>query len=108
MMQSPEHRQQMMDALTQDPEDMRGWMANSQHIQQMSQVMGENHDFMMEMMSAIMDDPDLRLQMIAQITENPEAMQIMLQIMGPDGTMMHSGSMISPGLIQENMTGGNP
>ncbi len=103
MMQSPEHRQQMLDSLTQDPEDMRGWMANSPHIQQMGQVMGENHDFMMEMMSEIMDDPDLRLQMVAHMTENPEAMQMMMQIIGSDGTMMHSGSMISPGLMEKGM-----
>ena len=103
MMQSPEHRQQMMDAMTQDPEDMRRWMANTQHIQQMGQVMGENHDFMMEMMTEIMNDPDLRLQMVAHMTENPEAMQMMMQLIGPDGTMMHSGSMVSPGLMEKGM-----
>jgi len=97
MMQSPEHRQQMMEALSQDPKDMRQWMADTQHIEEMSQIMKENHDFMTEMMAEILNDPELRLQMMGHMTENPEAMKIMQQMMG-QGIMQNQtmGHMMNP------------
>jgi len=58
--------------------------------------MKENHDFMMEMMSVMMNDPALRLQMLGHMTENPESMEVMKKMM--NNTMssgMMSGSMMS-------------
>lgn len=105
IIQNPEMRNQMMDTITKDSEQMNRWMANTEHVNEMTKTMKESHEFMMEMMSEIMNEPELRLQMIGHMTENTEAMQIISQMIGKDGTMMHSGSMISPGLMQKNMTG---
>ncbi|HSB50042.1 MAG TPA: hypothetical protein VLC72_01750 [Nitrosopumilaceae archaeon] len=97
MMQSPEHRRQMMEALSENPKDMRQWMANTQHIEEMSQIMKEDHDFMTQMMAEIINDPELRLQMIGHMTENPEAMKMMQQMMG-QGMMQNQtmGHMMNP------------
>jgi len=53
MMQSPQHRMQMMDQMLENPQQMRQWMTTTQHAQEMSEVMKEDHDFMMEMMQAM-------------------------------------------------------
>jgi len=115
MMQSPEHRQQMMnqmfadpdlrqqmmDSMVQNPQQMRTWMADTRHVEEMSGVMRENHDFMMDMMQAVMDDPSLRLQMIGHMTENPEVMQQMMELMGSGGMMM--GNMMNSGMSGSSM-----
>jgi hypothetical protein len=107
MMQSPDHRQQMMgqimeedaelrqemmELMTQNPQEMQKWMANTQHIKEMSEAMRGNHDFMMEMMQAIIEDPSMRLQMIGHMTENQEAMHQMKQMIGQGGMMMDNMS----------------
>jgi hypothetical protein len=119
MMQNPQHRMEMIDqileedaelqqhmieSMSQDPQQMRQWMANTQHVKEMSDVMRENHDFMMEMMQVMIEDPSMRLQMIGHMTENPEAMQQMMQMMGQDGMMMGNMSgMMGSGMQDQSM-----
>jgi len=63
---------------------MNQWMIKDpKHVEEMSTAMRENHDFMMEMMSVMMNDPDLRLQMMGHMTENQEAMDMMKNMMNP-------------------------
>ncbi len=59
----------------------------------MSTAMKENHDFMMEMTSVILNDPDLRLQMLGHMTENPESMEQMKKMVGQS---MMSSEMMNP------------
>jgi len=63
----------------------------------MSTAMRENHDFMMEMMSVILNDPDLRLQIMGHMTENQETMEMLNSMMGSGmmGEGMMSDSMMS-------------
>jgi YVTN family beta-propeller protein len=82
MSQDSKFRDQMIGFITQDPEQMRQWMESSHHVQQMTQIMKENHDFMMEMMLIMVEDPSLRLQMIGHLTENPEALKQLKQVLG--------------------------
>lgn len=42
----------------------------------------ENHDFMMVMVTPMVQDPRFRLQMMSHMTENPEAMAVMQQMTG--------------------------
>ena len=65
---------------------------NPQHVQQMTKTMKENHEFMQEMMSAIINDPNLRLQMLGHMSENQEAMQQMMQM--TQGNMTGQGMMM--------------
>jgi len=75
------------------------WMQDTQHIEQMSNLMKENHDFAMGMMITMIEDPALRLQMIRHMTDNPESMQ---QIMNMKGSNMMindmSGDMMGSGM----------
>ena len=77
--------------MMQDPSTMRLWMENSQHVEEMATIMKGNHDFTMEMMFTMIEDPALRLQMIGHLAENPEAMQQMMKMMdsGTQGMMDH-------------------
>jgi len=63
-----------MKSITQDPIMMRSWMGNTQHVEEIATIMRENHDFSMQMMYTMIEDPALRLQMIGHMTESPEAM----------------------------------
>jgi len=64
---------------------------NAQHAQEMAAIMKGNHDFTMDMMFAMIEDPALRLQMIGHLAENPEAMQQMMKMAdsGTQGIMDH-------------------
>ncbi len=59
-------------------------MENPQHAQEMGVMMNADHNFTMEMMSVMLEDPALQLQMIGHMAENPEAMQQMMKIMDSD------------------------
>jgi len=84
MMQDEQFHNQAMNYMAKNPEQMNQWMIKDpKHIEEMSIAMRENHDFMMEMMSVIINDPDLRLQMIGHMTENQEAMDMMKNMMNP-------------------------
>ncbi len=37
-----------MGHMTENPEQMRGWMTSSEHAKEMTQIMRENNDFMMK------------------------------------------------------------
>ena len=107
MIQDPQFRQEMMDSITQDPETMRTWMQNTQHAEDMGIMMRDNHDFAMQMMYTIIEDPAIRLQMLGHMTENPETMQQMKNMMGSDmmmnnmtGDMMDSGMQ---GMMNQDM-----
>ena len=92
MMGDPQIKQQMFQQMMQDPEQMMGWMSNdSKHVEQMSQIMTENHAFMSNMMSTMMNDPDLRLQMAGHMAENPEALKQMMSMWG-SGNMTNNMS----------------
>jgi len=98
MMQDEQFHNQAMDYMAKHPEQMNKWMVQDpQHIEEMSIAMRENHDFMMKMMSVILNDPALRLQMLGHMTENPESMEMMEKMMGSE---MMSGSMMEPGMIE--------
>jgi len=87
-----------MEYMAKNPEQMNQWMIHDpKHVEEMSIAMKGNHDFMMEMMSVMMNDPALRVQMLGHMTENPESMQQMKKMMGQDmmGSEMMSGSMMS-------------
>jgi len=59
-------------------------MKSAQHAQEMAAMMNANHDFTMEMMSVMIEDPALQLQMIGHMAENPEAMKQMMNLMNSD------------------------
>lgn len=82
MMQDPQFRNQMMNQMIENPELMRQWMSTPEHAQQMAEIMNSDHDFMMEMLSQMMNDEQLRLQMLGHMTESPEMMEQMQQMMG--------------------------
>jgi len=82
MMQDAQFHDQMMEYMAKNPEQMNQWMIHDpKHVEEMSTAMRENHGFMMEMMSVILNDPDLRLQMIGHMTENQESMEMMNKMM---------------------------
>jgi len=97
MMEDVQFHDQAMDYMAKNPEQMNQWMVQDpKHVEEMSTAMKENHDFMMAMMSVIMNDPALRLQILGHMTENPEAMEIMKKILNnTTGSEMMSGSMMS-------------
>jgi len=97
MMEDIQFHDQMMDYMAKNPEQMNQWMVHDpKHVEEMSIAMRENHDFMMEMMSVMMNDPALRLQMLGHMTENPESMEMMEKMMGQNmmGSEMVSGTMM--------------
>ena len=107
MMQDPQFRQEMMESITQDSETMRIWMENTQHAEEMGTMMRGNHDFAMQMMYTIIEDPAIRLQMLGHMTENQETMEQMRSMMGSDmmmnnmtGDMMYSGMQ---GMMNQDM-----
>jgi len=91
--------QELFDQMmSQNPKMMANWMIHDpKHAEEMSTAMRENHDFMMEMMSVMVNDPALRLQMLGHMTENPESMEQMKKMMGQSmmGSEMMSGTMMS-------------
>ena len=94
MMQDAQFHDQAMDYMSKNPEQMNQWMVRDpSHVEDMSIAMRENHDFMMEMMSVMMNDPDLRLQIMGHMTENQESMEMIKKMMGSGGMM--SDSMMS-------------
>ena len=97
MMQDAQFHDQAMDYMAKNPEQMNQWMVHDpKHVEEMSIAMRENHDFMMEMMSVMINDPALRLQLLGHMTENPEAMEQMKKMIGSEmmnGSMMESGMM---------------
>jgi len=98
MMQDAQFHDQVMDYMAKNPEQMNQWMIHDpKHVEEMSTAMRENHDFMMAMMSVMMNDPALRLQMLGHMTENPESVEQMKKMMGQNmmGSGMMSGSMMS-------------
>jgi len=97
MMQDAQFHDQAMDYMAKNPEQMNQWMVKDpKHVEEMATAMKENHDFMMAMMSVMMNDPALRLQMLGHMTENPESMEIMKKMMNNTmGSEMMSGSMMS-------------
>jgi len=103
MMQDTQFHDQMMDHMAKNPEQMNQWMVHDpKHVEEMSTAMKENHDFMMEMMSVILNDPALRLQIMGHMTENQEVMEMMNNMMGPGG-MMGSG-MMGEGMMSGSMS----
>ncbi len=73
-------------------------MENAQHAQEMAVLMNANHDFTMEMMSVMIEDPALQLQMIGHMAENPEAMKQIMNLMDKkiqeQGMMIHQERMV--------------
>jgi len=61
-------------------------METPQHAQEMAVMMKMNHDFTMEMMSVMIEDPALQLQMIGHMAENPEAMKQIMNLMDKKNT----------------------
>jgi len=83
-----------------NPEQMNQWMIHDpKHVEEMSTAMSENHDFMMEMMSVMMNDPALRLQMLGHMTENPESVEMMKKMMGSE--MMNTKSNLPSSELQQ-------
>ncbi len=80
VMDEPQLHQQVMELMTNNPEEMGKWFADTDHVMQMAKTMKENHEFMQEMMVEIIDDPSLRLQMLGHMTENQEAVQQMKKL----------------------------
>jgi len=62
-------------------------MENAQHAQEMAVMMNANHDFTMEMMFVMLEDPALQLQMIGHMAENPEAMKQMINLIDKEMIM---------------------
>jgi len=89
---------QVMDYMAKNPEQMNQWMMDDpKHVKEMSTAMKENHDFMMEMMSVMMNDPALRLQMLGHMTENSESMEMMKKMMNNTmGSGMMGEGMMNP------------
>ncbi len=103
MMQDTQFHDQAMDYMAKNPEQMNQWMVQDPiHVEEMSTAMKENHDFMMRMMSIMINDPALRLQMLGHMTENPESMEQMKKMMGQSmmGSEMMSGSMMESGMME--------
>jgi len=103
MMQDTQFHDQAMDYMAKHPEQMNQWMVQDpKHIEELSTAMRENHDFMMRMMSIMINDPALRLQMLGHMTENPESMEQMKKMMGQSmmGSEMMSGSMMESGMME--------
>jgi hypothetical protein len=93
MMNEPQFRQQMFQQMMQDPDQMMEWMTKDpKHIEQMAKIMKEDHMFMSNMMSTMMNDPDLRFQMIGHMSENPEALQQMMSVWSSGNTTGMTGS----------------
>lgn len=99
-------RNEIMASLTQDSDIMKLWMNNPRHIEVMTDMMNDNHDFAMAMMTPMINDPNLRLQMLGHMTENPEAMTQMMDsgmmMDGMTGSMMDS-SMMNKDMIMQMM-----
>ena len=98
IMQDPQFHDQAMDYMAKNPEQMNQWMIQDpKHVEEMSIAMRENHDFMMAMMSVMMNDPALRLQLLGHMTENPESMEIMKKMMNNTmGSGMMGEGMMNP------------
>lgn len=62
-------------------------MENTQHAQEMAIMMNANHDFTMEMMSVMVEDPALQLQIIGHMAENPEAMKQIMNLIDKEMIM---------------------
>ena len=62
-------------------------MENAQHAQEMAAMMNANHDFTMEMMSVMIEDPALQLQMLGHLAENPEAMKQIMNLVNQEMIM---------------------
>jgi len=62
-------------------------MEDPDHAQEMGVMMNANHDFTMEMMSVMLQDPALQLQMIGHMTENPEAMKQIMNLVNQEMIM---------------------
>ncbi len=91
MMEDTQFHDQAMDYMAKNPEQMNQWMVQDpKHVEEMATAMRENHGFMMEMMSVILNDPDLRLQIVGHMAENQEAMEMMKKMMGSSGMMSSS------------------
>ena len=60
---------------------------NTQHAEEMAVMMNANHDFTMEMMSVMIEDPALQLQMIGHLAENPEAMKQIMNLVNQEMIM---------------------
>jgi len=106
MMQDTQFHDQAMDYMANNPEQMNQWMVRDpKHVEEMSAAMRENHDFMMEMMSVILNDPALRLQIMGHMTENQEAMEMMKNMMGSGGMM--GSDMMGEGMMGEGMISGS-
>jgi len=103
MMQDAQFHDQAMDYMAKHPEQMNQWMVQDpKHVERMATAMRVNHDFMMAMMSIMMNDPALRLQMLGHMTENPESMEIMKKMMN---NTMGSG-MMSEGMMSGSTMSG--
>ncbi len=98
MMQETQFHDQAMDYMAKNPEQMNQWMVQDpKHVEEMATAMRENHDFMMKMMSIMINDQVLRLQMMGHMTENQEAMEMMNKMMGQG---MMSRSMMESGMME--------
>jgi len=107
MMPEAQFHDQVMDYMVKNPEQMNQWMVQDpKHVEEMSTAMRENHDFMMTMISVMINDPALRLQMLGHMTENPESMEQMKKMMEQNmmGSEMMSGSMMESGMMEGDET----
>ncbi len=74
MMEDIQFHDQVMEYMAKNPEQMNQWMIHDpKHVEEMSTAMKGSHDFMMEMMEVMINDPALRVQMLGHKTENPES-----------------------------------
>ncbi len=96
LLENQESRHQMMEYMTENPDHLREWVTSSGHAQEMTQIMRENHDFTMEILSVMMNDEQMQLQMMGHMTENAKMMEHM-------GQMMGSGDMMNQGMMDNNM-----
>ncbi len=98
MMQEEQFHNQAMDYMAKNPEQMNQWMVQDpKHVEEMITAMRENHDFMMAMMSVMINDPALRLQMLGHMTENLEAIEMMKKMMNNTmGSGMMGEGMMNP------------
>jgi len=107
MMPEAQFHDQVMDYMAKNPEQMNQWMVQDpKHVEEMSTAMRENHDFMIKMMSVMINDPALRLQMLGHMTENPESMEQMKKMMEQNmmGSEMMSGSMMESEMMEGDET----
>jgi len=93
MIENPDHMRQMMSYPA-----MQRWMSSPEHAQQMTEMMKENHDFMLGIMMEMVNDSDMRLQMLGHMSENPEAMtQMRMMVNGTSQMEGHMGqNMMNP------------